>query len=346
MYKIGVWVGKVSPPHRGHLNAIIQAGTQCEKLYVVVSHNEKLEQEMYANTDIKCISLKQKARWLSIELSDLEHIKVLMLDEGEIPVYPYGWEQWSYKLKNLIPEHIDVIFGGEPEYKDIGYSKYFLYTDYVIYDKDRIKYPISATEIRKNPYKNWDYILGSARPFFAKKVLIAGTESCGKSSLVKMLAKIYNTSWAQEEGRYYSQRYMGTNEDVFELDDFYNICFEQIQSEKHALKTANKIVFFDTDAIITQYYCKQYLGEYNPKIENLIDPSRYDLLLMMKPDVKWIADGFRWLSDDDIRWKLHEEIKQMYTDRGFTNIIEIGGNYNERLNEAIEISNKLLNAKE
>lgn len=343
MYKTGVWVGKVSPPHRGHVNAIIQASTQCETLYVVVSHNEKLEKEMYEGTNIKHISLKQKARWLSIELSNLEHIKVLMLDEENIPAYPYGWEKWSYRLKSLIPENIDVIFGGEPSYKEEGYSKYFPDTDYVIYDKDRIRYPISATEIRQNPYKNWDYILGSARPFFTQKVLVVGTESCGKSSLVKMLAKIYNTSWAQEEGRYYSQRYMGTNENVFELEDFYNICLEQRASEDHALKTANKITFFDTEATITQYYCKMYLGEYNSKIETLIDSNRYDLVLYLSPDVKWVSDGFRWSSDDELRLKLDKELWNMFVDRGFENkMIRIDGDYNQRLNKSLILCDELI----
>lgn len=343
MYKVGVWVGKVSPPHRGHLNAIIQAGTQCEKLYVVVSHNEKLEKEMYAGTDIKHISLKQKARWLSIELANLGHIEVLMLDEQNIPVYPYGWEQWSFKLTDLIPGHIDAIFGGEASYKDEGYSKYFPSTKYVIYDRDRLRYPISATEIRQNPYKYWDYILGSARPFFAKKVLVVGTESCGKTSLVKMLAKIYNTSWAEECGRFYSEKYMGLNEDVFELEDFYNICLEQLELENHALKNANKITFFDTDAVVTQYYCNMYLKVTNDKINQLIEPDRYDKVLFMEPDVKWVADGLRFSGDDNLRKKLNEELYKAYCYYGFENkMIRISGDYNQRLNKALEICDKLI----
>jgi HTH-type transcriptional repressor of NAD biosynthesis genes len=42
-YKTGVFVGKFFPPHKGHLKAILECSTQCEKLYVVLSHS--LEQE-------------------------------------------------------------------------------------------------------------------------------------------------------------------------------------------------------------------------------------------------------------------------------------------------------------
>ena len=41
--KVGVMFGKFFPPHRGHLNSIIQASTQVQKLYVVVSYHKGLE---------------------------------------------------------------------------------------------------------------------------------------------------------------------------------------------------------------------------------------------------------------------------------------------------------------
>lgn len=343
MYKTGVFPGKFTPPHRGHINAIIQASTKCEKLYIVVSHNEELESSLYADSKIKPIALKQKLKWLSVELSELEHIKVIGIDENGIPVYPYGWEKWSEIVNDLIPEKIDVIFGGEPQYATEGYTKYFPNTKYELFDSNRLEYPISATEIRNNPFKHWDYILGTAREHFVKKVLITGTESCGKTTLTKMLAKIFFTSWAREEGRYYSTKYFGGNENVFELEDFYNICWEQKQLEEEAIRTANKIAIFDTDAVITQFYCDMYLEKENPKIEGFFDPNRYDAILLMLPDVKWVADGFRWNEKNEVRYALHKKLKQMYLERGYGDkIIEIEGNYSERLNKAKEICLKLL----
>ena len=346
MYKIGVLPGKFSPPHRGHLNAIIQASTKCEKLYVVISHNSELEEKLYENSKMNPITLKQKARWLSKELESFKTIKVIMMDEGNIPMYPNGWKHWSELLKETIPENIEVIFGGEISYKDEGYTKYFPETIYEIYEEDRVRYPISATKIRENPYGNWDYILGSARSHFVKKILIVGTESCAKTSTVEKLAKIFYTSWAREEGRYYSSKYMGSNEDVFELDDFYKIALEQKELENQAIRNGNKITFLDTDALVTKYYCQQYLGENNPKLEALIEPNKYDCVLIFTPDVKWVNDGLRFLSEDKLRWELHEKIKNMYINYGYKNIIEVSGDYNQRLNSCINIVDKILNQED
>lgn len=342
MYKVGVFPGKFFPPHRGHLNSIINAATQCELLYVVVSDNPTTTKRVCEEFNIRPMDIKTRTKWLSIELQNFDHIKVIMLDETGIPEYPYGWDLWSKRLFEVVPEKFDVIFGGEPEYME-QHSHNFPNIKYEVYDYQREKYPISATIIRDNPLNNWDYILGSARGHFAKRVLITGTESCGKTTITKYLGKIYHTSWTEEEGRYYSNKYLGGNEDVFTVKDFDCISYLQYIADEKALKTCNKIVFFDTDAVVTQYYLEMYLKEYSANIETFVNPNKYDVVLMFTPDVKWIDDGQRFLSEQKLRWELHNKLKTMYVDRGFKNkIIEINGSYNDRLNKAIKIVDDIL----
>lgn len=345
MYKVGVFPGKFLPPHRGHLNSIFNAATQCEKLYVVVSDHPEITRKACEQAGIRLMDMKLRAKWLSIELQNFEHIQVLMLDEGDILPYPHGYPDWADLLYKTIPERFDVIFGGEPEYQK-PHDEYFPNIDYAIFDADRERFPISATQIRQNPLKYWDYILGSARSHFVKRVLITGSESCGKTTMTKYLAKIFHTSWAEEEGRYYSERYLGGNEEVFTLQDFDNIAIEQYQAENHAIKTSNKVVFFDTDALVTQFYAKLYLGEESPMVESFINPDRYDLVLCFTPDVRWVDDGLRWNSDDRVRWNLHKDLKIMYKQRGFaTKMKDISGTYEERLHKAISNVGKLMYEK-
>lgn len=340
MYKVGVFPGKFFPPHRGHLNSIINAATQCEKLYVVVSDNPDMVIRECAAHKLRPMDLRTRAKWLSIELQGFDHIKVLMLSEEGIPEYPYGWTEWTHKLYQVVPEKFDVLFSGEPEYQD--YSYLYPGVSFEVFDYQRDRYHISATLVRDNPMKYWDYILGSARPNFAKRVLITGTESCGKTTLTKYLGKIYHTSWVEEVGRYYSQRYLGGNEDVYTIQDFERIAYEQVLEDEKGLRTCNKVAFFDTDAVVTLYYLEQYLGEHSTEIGKFVDPSKYDVVMMFAPDVKWVPDGQRFLSDDALRWRLHNRLKGMYEVRGFKNIIEISGSYNERLNQAIKVVDELI----
>lgn len=341
MYKTGVFAGKFLPPHRGHLSSIINSATQCEILYVVVSDNSGMTKRLCDESNLKTMDGSTRVKWLSQELQGFEHIKVLLLDESDIPEYPYGWDKWSHRLKEIIPAKIDVLFGGDPEYKKVN-DVWFPEADYILFDYTRNRYPVSATLIRENPFKYWDYILGSAREFFAKKVLITGTESCGKTTLTKYLAKIFHTSWSEEFGRYYSQKYLGGNEEVFNIKDFDRIAYMQYEQDMMALHGANKVVFYDTDAVVTQFYAKLYTNQNSEMIENFVDPSRYDVVLMYTPSVSWVADGLRWNNEQEKRNKLHKELLHMYQQRGFNNIIVFDGNYNERLEKSIDVVNNLI----
>jgi len=345
MYNAGVFPGKFFPPHRGHLNSIIQAATQCDKLYVVVSDNMDIADEKCDDAGLPLMSLELRAWWLAVELQCIPHIEVITIDETGIPPYPDGTKQWTKLLKKDVPEKFDAIFGGEIEYKDT-YMENFPggKVDYVVHDYKRSRYPISATKIREDYLKHWDYILGAARRMFARRVLITGTESCGKTTMAKYLGKIFHTSWTEEWGRHYPDKYLGGNDKLLRVEDFFNIAYEQSRIfDEEAMKAANRIVFFDTDAVVTQFYCELYTGAQNPDVERFVDPSKYDVVLMLTPDVKWIPDGMRWNSDLAKRMNLHRKLRKMYKDRGFERIVSImGGSYNARLNIAVSLADDLL----
>lgn len=57
MYKVGIFSGKFTPPHRGHLNAIINAATKCEKLYVVVSDNPVLTKQLCDESNLQIMNM-------------------------------------------------------------------------------------------------------------------------------------------------------------------------------------------------------------------------------------------------------------------------------------------------
>lgn len=296
----GIFIGKFFPPHRGHLTSILTAYTMCDQLYVIICHRPEYE-----------ISWQLRKQWLSQELQNFENVKIVVVDENNIPVYPSGWNEFCNLVRKSIPGQIDFVFGGEIQ--DAAEYEKRLNAKYILLHPNHSAWPICGEEIRKNPYKHWDYIVGSARPYFIHKVLITGTESCGKTTLTKMLAKIYNTSWSEEVGRYYAKDYLGGDESIFTDEDFARIAHLQYESDYHAMRTANKICFFDTDAVVTNYYSKLYMGHKNKRVESFIKKDNYDLIIIMSPSVKWVNDGQRLNGDDEKRWKLHDYLCKEYS---------------------------------
>lgn len=345
MYKIGVFPLRAMPLHRGHINSIIHAATKAETLYVVLCDNPERTREECVAAGLPVMDAKMRLKWLGIELQGFNHIKTVLLDESDVPRYPFGWEKWSDKLNKLIPHKIDVIFGGEPSYTE-GYQKWYPETVYELFDYKRERYPVSGTEVRSHPFRHWEYIPGAARPFFTKKFLNTGTESCGKTTITKYLAKIYYTSWSEELGRYYSARNFGGREDVYSVEDFERIVVLQDEQDKEAIRTANKITFFDSDAVVTQYYLEMYLGVKSSLIDTYIEKYRkekkFDYILFYEPDVKWVDDGLRFLGEQEVREKNSKKLLEMYKNYGFDNIYIINGNYEERLEKTINFVDRIL----
>ena len=343
MYQTGVYFGRFCPPHRGHLYQIIEASTKCELLVVVISDNRTQTEKICRDAGLPTITYKLRKQWIGQQVQDMGHIQVRVLDETDIPEYPDGWAQWAERMRQVVPERIDAFFVGDTEY-EATLRDYFPESKVELFDPARSRYPISATEIRQDILNNWHYILGPARPFFAKKVLIAGTESCGKTTLTKCLAKLYNTSWSEEVGRYYADQYLGGDETIYTDEDFSRMAHLQAEQDYHALRTANKVCFFDTDAVVTDYYSELYMGHRNKLVEAYINPDRYDVLLYLAPDVKWVDDGMRLNGSQERRESLDHRLMNMYKEFGFENkIVVIRGDYNERLTQAIALVDGMLN---
>ncbi len=342
MYQTGVYFGRFLPPHRGHLYQIIEASTKCHNLIVVISDNAEQTRALCEADGLPEISYRLRKQWFSQQVQDMPHIQVRVLDESDIPVYPEGWQEWSKRMREVVGAPIDAFFVGDLSYSET-LASYFPEAKVELFDPSRTRYPISATEIRKNILGNWHYILGAARPFFAKKVLIAGTESCGKTTLTKCLAKLYNTSWSEEVGRYYARDYLGNDETIYTDEDFARIAHIQYEQDYHALRSANKVCFFDTDATYTDYFSELYMGHRNELVEKYIDHTRYDRLFYLMPDVRWVADGQRLNGDEERRRLLNDRLLQMYRDYGFGDKITIiSGDYTARLHKAIQLVDELL----
>ncbi len=83
----------------------------------------------------------------------------------------------------------------------------------------------------------------------------------------------------------------------FTQDDIIRIGYAQVDRINEKLKSANKILFCDTDAITTQIYSKHYLDAVPDVLFSLEKEMKYDHYFLFDIDVAWVADEMRDLGE-------------------------------------------------
>lgn len=325
-YNVGMYGGSFNPLHMGHLSCIIQAANMCKELYIVLSIGVNRGE----------IDYRVRYRWLYQLTQHIGNVKIILLRDLSESKAVYGPEQWtadSDYVKTTIGKPIDIVFCGS-DYDDSSFWN-ICYPDSELYIFQRNQ--ISSTEIRENPFIHWDWLPNIVRPYFTKKVLLVGGESTGKSTLTINLANYFNTNYIDEAGRDISER-SGT--DLYMLSsDFSEILLQHKLNEIQAIAHSNKVLFVDTDTLITQFYM-HFLDDPNKEkniaLSDAIDAiNSYDLILFLEPDVPFVQDGDRSTKIENDRQTYSRQIKDIL-DAHARPYISISGDYQQRFCKAVE----------
>ena len=173
------------------------------------------------------------------------------------------------------------------------------------------------------------------------KIVLFGPESTGKTTLAKQLASHYKTLWVPEYARDYLQEKWNKEKKTCEPKDLLPIGIGQIQLENKLSKSANKILFCDTDLLETKVYSEAYyIGSCDPLLEKYALQNTYNLYLLTNIDIPWEADDLRDKPNE--RKKMfeffHDTLKQYNR-----NFIILTGSKEERLKTAIKHIEKHIN---
>lgn len=318
--KRGIVIGKFYPPHKGHKYLIDYAAKKVDSLTVIICHRD----------DQKISGLLRK-QWIE-EIHP--SVNVLVVDDIMKDDDSLAWAEYTKSFLGYTP---DVVFTSE-DYGD-NYSK-FLGSHHVLVDRERKEVNISATEIRENPLKYWDFLEPCVKTYFARRICVVGAESTGTTTLTKSLSEHYRTVWVPEFGRMYWEAKINLpDSSKWETDEFIFIASAQNKLEDFLARQCNKIIICDTDSFATSLWHERYVGNISSEVNKLNSDRNYDLYLLTGDEIPFVQDGTR--DGEHIRYSMSKRFEEELRRRK-KHFIKINGTHNERMSKAISECDKIL----
>ncbi|WP_304126637.1 AAA family ATPase [Gemella sanguinis] len=345
--KLAVVFGTFAPMHIGHVDLITRAKRENDAALVFVSGTNTEEDR---GTRVG-LYLKRRFRYVREVFHDDELVVVDKLDEEGI----ISEQNWFEILHKLIKENTDYQFEkitfyiGEEKYQKplLSYFENVFNDEYLlgksdtessdsiikkevgikIIDKSII--PVSSAEILKKPLAHWRYITKPFRRHFTKKVLVVGSASGGKTTLIKDLGRIFNAPVSLEYARYY-QGVHNVRDDELDTNDYIRLFAYQNHQTSNIIDSGSHpgIVFVDTNATVTMayvdYYLKDVISEEEYQALNLsykvaVSKEKWDLIVLIPPKSAYVNDGFRdmSMSSQDIRDDFTNHLIELLKRDGF-----------------------------
>jgi len=309
----GVVAGRFLPPHAGHVDLIERARARVERLTVMCAAREG-----------DPIDVALRLRWLRELFVHAPNVTVDAIEEAD------GLRARS------IASSADVLFSCDDDAEVAGRLRARL----VVLAR---RIDVVSSAVRAAPCAHWGSLPEPVRPFLAKRIVITGPESTGKTTLAEQLAARYRTSWVPEFARGYLDEVNArrTVDAICLREDLDPIARGQIATEDEAASRANRAVFCDTDALSTKIYAEHYFGEgaCPPWIARLARERRADLHLLLDVDVPWVPDPQR--DRPQLRDELHAIWRRELAAAG-RRVVEIRGGWDERFAGAVSAVDEIL----
>jgi HTH-type transcriptional repressor of NAD biosynthesis genes len=318
----GLVLGKFLPYHAGHAHLIRAARVRVDELVVLVC---SLRREPIPGAT--------RFGWVRDANPDCRVIHVT----DEVPQtpeeHPDFWPIWT-KLIERYAGRVDTVFTSEDYGTELARR---IGARHVCVDRQRLTAPISATAIRTDPIRNWEFIPREVRPFFALRVALLGTESTGKTTLAGSLARRFDTVMVEEYGRPYCDTRPALS---LELHDFEAIAWGQATWEDEGALDANRVLICDTDLHTTATWSDLVVGTRPEWLTAAARARHYDLIILLDhEDTPWVDDGTRVLSGRRAEHtrRLREELES--AGRSY---VMIGGDFDNRRREAERLVSALV----
>jgi NadR type nicotinamide-nucleotide adenylyltransferase len=338
----------------------MRAKKENEKVYVIVCGYDNEERAGNIN-----MTLKERTAIVRKIFRNDEIIKVLTINDTDLGIdesmSKENWIIWQNKVAELLYstlKYTDEImwYVAEPYYKEMLEKYNILKAKVTLIDK---VVPVSGTLIRENPLKYWKYIVREYRNNLCKNILITGTASEGKTTLVRDISTYFGINHSEEYGRDDLLAKCKVDTDLT-ADDFVDFLIGQsIDMRKRIINNDEGVFISDTDNLVTLMYALAYTEDPNVPItpeeySNKVLPVAkalegrvvWNKIFLLPPKNKFVDDGSRYMKQASIDERIanFQKLTTLLKEFGLWDKVEIlDGDFKSNFERVKDYINKLYN---
>jgi len=272
--RTGLTLGKYAPLHHGHQTVIETALDEMDHVMVII----------YDCPDTTSIPLTVRAQWIR----DL-YPSVEVLEAWDGPVEVGNTPEICRRQERFV---LDLLNGRKVSK---FYSSEF-YGDHMsralkagnrLVDTKRKRFPVSATQVRSNPFRYRRYLSPRVYRDLVTNIVFLGAPSTGKTTLARSLAEAHKTVWMPEHGRDYWERNQVDRR--LSPEQLVELAEEHLEREGKLLFEADHYLFTDTNVLTTYVFALYYHNSIHPELANLAwkAQDRYDLVFVCDTDIPY-----------------------------------------------------------
>lgn len=270
----GLTLGKFAPLHKGHQLVIETALSEMDEVVAII----------YDCPDTTDVPLTVRANWIR----DL-YRTVQVVEAWDGPLEVGQTDEIKRKHEDYIINQLrltDITHFYSSEFYGDHMSRALGAVNRLV-DPSRVVVPVSATEIRQNPFSFRSYLDPRVYRDLITNIVLLGAPSTGKTSIAERLAREYQTVWMPEYGReYWDEHQVDRRLSLSQLEE---LAEQHLQREDKLLSQANRFLFTDTNALTTLIFARYYHNSTTPRLEDLASgaSARYDLVFVCDVDIPY-----------------------------------------------------------
>ncbi|HEY8463769.1 MAG TPA: AAA family ATPase [Bacillota bacterium] len=272
--KIGLTLGKYAPFHQGHQYVIETALQEMDEVIVII----------YDAPDVTHIPLNVRAGWIR---KLYPQVRVIEAWNGptEVGASAAIKEQHErYIIDTLGITNVTAFYSSEFYGEHMSRA---LHAENRLVDPERKIIPVSATQIRQQPYLYRKYLNPVVYRDLIVNVVFLGAPSSGKTTLAKRMAEEFQTVWMPEYGREYWEQHQKNRR--LSAKQLLIIAQTHLELEERLLYQADRFLFTDTNSLTTAIFAQYYHGRVDTELAALASQasSRYDLVFLCDIDIPY-----------------------------------------------------------